>query len=120
MASEIVLDTRLESAKNTAWWLYLLHGLAFVFSVGTLSLLVLIVNYVQRPSTEGTFVYSHHSWQIRTFWWYLVWFVLGVILAATFIGIVVAVPIWVVAWLWSAYRLVRGIKDLNDNRPMPE
>ena len=119
MTSELTVDTRLESAKNTAWWLYLLHAVAFVFSAGTLSLLVLIVNYIQRPSTEGTFVYSHHSWQIRTFWWYLVWFVLGVILAATFVGLILAVPIWVAAWLWSAYRLVRGILDLNAGKAMP-
>eukprot|EP01041_Mallomonas_annulata_P017426 gene17426-35897_t len=114
MASEIVLDTRLESAKNTAWWLYLLHGVAFVFSMGTLSLLILIINYVQRPSTEGTFVYSHHSWQIRTFWWGLCWSILGFIT----IWILVGFPILFATAVWMIYRLVKGWLNWSERKPM--
>ncbi|HEY0845124.1 MAG TPA: hypothetical protein VGE12_07135, partial [Noviherbaspirillum sp.] len=64
MAQELVLDSRLESTKNLAWWLYLLHGVSFLFSLGAFSWIPLIINYVKREDAAGTFVYSHHRWQI--------------------------------------------------------
>jgi len=61
MSQELVLDGRLESAKTTAWWLYIVHAVSFLFSLGLFSVIPLALNYLQRPTTEGTFVYSHHS-----------------------------------------------------------
>lgn len=119
MASELVFDARMDGAKNTAWWLYLVHGVSFVFSLGAFSFIPLIFNYVKRSETEGTFVHSHHSWQIRSFWWYLAWMVIGGVCAATLIGFPLAIVIWCGAWLWKAYRLIKGITDLNNNRAMP-
>lgn len=119
MAQELVFDPHLQSTKNLAWWLYLLHGISFVFSLGAFSWIPLIVNYVKRPDAVDTFVYSHHSWQIRSFWWYLFWMVIGGILFVTFVGIPLAWLIWTAAWIWKAYRLVKGMLDLNDNKPMP-
>jgi len=119
MASNLVLDSQVASEKNTAWWLYIVHAVSFVFSLGAFSFIPLIVNYVKRPETAGTFVYSHHSWQIRSFWWYLVWMVIGGALWLTIIGIPLAFLVWGGAWLWKAYRLIKGLVDLNENRPMP-
>jgi uncharacterized membrane protein len=119
MSNELVFDSSLASAKNTAWWLYIAHAVSFVFSLGAFSFIPLIINYVQRPSTEGTFVHSHHSWQIRSFWWYLVWVAVGLAFFFTFFGIPVAMVIWGLAWLWKAYRLIKGIMELNANRAMP-
>lgn len=61
MSQEIVFDSKLASEKNTAWWLYIFHALSFVFSLGAFSWLPLIVNYVKRGDTVGTFVHSHHT-----------------------------------------------------------
>lgn len=119
MAQELVLDHRLESTKNLAWWLYLLHGASFLFSLGAFSWIPLIINYVKRDDSTGTFVYSHHRWQIRSFWWYLFWMVMGGVLFLTIIGIPLAWLIWGVAWVWKAYRLIKGFVDLTDNKPMP-
>jgi uncharacterized membrane protein len=118
MSQEIVLDARLQSVKNVAWWLYLLHGVSFLFSLGAFSWIPLIVNYLKRGESAGTFVYSHHVWQIRSFWWYLFWLVLGGVLFLTIVGIPVAYFIWGVAWLWKSYRLLKGLLDLNANKPM--
>jgi len=119
MAQEIVFDPELQSAKNLAWWLYLFHGASFLFSLGAFSWIPLIINYLKRGSTAGTFVYSHHSWQIRSFWWYLFWMVLGGILFMTVVGIPLAWLVWGLAWIWKAYRLIKGLLDLSDNKPMP-
>lgn len=118
MSQELVLDTRLQSAKNLAWWLYLLHGISFIFSLGLFSWIPLIINYIKRDDAAGTFVHSHHSWQIRSFWWYLFWVVVGGILFATVIGIPIAWLVWTGAWVWKAYRLIKGLLDLTDNKPM--
>lgn len=119
MAQEIVFDRDLESTKNLAWWLYLLHGASLVFSLGALSFIPLIISYLKRPDAAGTFVYSHHSWQIRSFWWYLAWVAVGAILFMTIVGIPLAWLVFTLAWIWKAYRLIKGLLDLNANKPMP-
>jgi uncharacterized membrane protein len=119
MAQELVFDTKLQSAKNLAFWLYIFHGISFLFSLGAFSWIPLIINYIKRDDAAGTFVYSHHSWQIRSFWWYLFWMVLGGILFMTFVGIPLAWLVWTCAWIWKAYRLIKGMIYLNENKPMP-
>jgi uncharacterized membrane protein len=118
MAQELVFDARTDSQKNWAWWLYVAHGLSFLFTLGAFSFIPLILNYVKRPETEGTFVHSHHGWQIRSFWWYFAWMALGWVLFVTIIGIPLAWLIWCGAWLWKAYRLIRGWVTLNNNQPI--
>lgn len=119
MNQDLVLDSSLQSAKNLAWWLYLGHAASLVFSLGAFSFIPLIINYVKRDDAANTFVYSHHGWQIRSFWWYLVWMALGGVLFMTIVGIPAAFLLWTVAWLWKLYRLIKGIVDLNDNKAMP-
>lgn len=119
MAQELVFDTRLQSSKNLAFWLYIFHGLSFIFSLGLFSWIPLILNYVKRDDAAGTFVRSHHSWQIRSFWWYLFWMAVGGVLFITIIGAPLAWLIWSLAWVWKAYRLIKGLVDLNDNKAMP-
>ena len=119
MSQELVLDRGLEDAKQMARILYLVHACTFFFSLGMLSFLPLIVNYLKRPDTSGTIVYSHHTWMIRSFWFYMIWMGVGFVLFATIIGIPVAWLVWALAWLWKAYRLIRGFLDLNSNKPMP-
>jgi len=119
MAQEIIFDSQLQARKNLAWWLYIFHGASLVFSLGMFSFIPLIISYVKREDARGTFVYSHHNWQIRSFWWYLFWMAVGGIFFLTIIGIPLAWLTWVVAWIWKAYRLIKGLMDLNDNKAMP-
>jgi len=119
MSEQLVLDGSVEEAKQFARIMYVAHALTFFFSLGMLSFIPLIVNYAKRPYTEGTLVYSHHTWMIRSFWFYMLWVVVGAVLFLTFIGIPLAWLVWGGAWLWKAYRLIKGFVDLNNNRPMP-
>ena len=119
MSQELVYERGVEDAKKFARILYVAHALTFFFSAGMLSILVLIVNYVKRPDTAGTMVYSHHTWMIRSFWWYAIWFAIATVIFFTFIGIPIAWAIWGLAWIWMAYRIIRGFIDLNNNKPMP-
>ncbi len=119
MSQDIILDTQLESNRNVVWWLYLIHGATFFFSAGLLSIIPVIVNYLKRDDTADTYLYSHHNWQIRSFWWYLFWVLVGAALFSTIIGIPLACLVWAGAWLWKAYRLIKGFLDLNDRKAMP-
>lgn len=118
MAQELILDAQTDSAKNMAWWLYIAHACTFFFSLGLLSIIPLLFNYAKRDETLGTFVASHHSWMIRSFWWYVVWMVVGAALFVTVVGIPLAFLVWGVAWIWKAYRLIRGWVTLNQNQPI--
>lgn len=118
MSQDLVLESKVEDAKQLARILYIVHGLTFFFSLGMLSILPIIVNYIKRPDTVGTLVHSHHTWMIRSFWYYVLWVVVGGIMFATLILIPLAWLVWVAAWVWKAYRLIRGFIDLNNNRPM--
>ncbi len=119
MTNELELDPQTLSIKNFAWWLYILHGISLVASLGLLSFIPLILNYLKQSDAADTFVYSHHRWQIRSFWWYLAWMTFGWVLFLTFFGIPLAALVWALAWLWKAYRLLKGILDLNANKTMP-
>jgi uncharacterized membrane protein len=119
MSQEIVLDNKLQSDKSLVWWLYIFHAASFVFSLGIFSWIPLIINFVKRSDSTGTFVYSHHTWQIRSFLWYLFWMIIGGALFLTFVGIPLAWLIWTAAWIWKAYRLIKGFLYLHDNKPMP-
>ena len=119
MSQQLVLDNATEDAKQMARILYLVHGACLVFSLGMLSFLPLIFNYIKRPETHGTLVYSHHSWMIRSFWWFVVWMAVGWVLVLTIIGIPLAWLVFPLAVVWKAYRLIRGFLDLNSNKTMP-
>ncbi len=123
MSQQLILDGNQEDAKNMARILYLVHGVTFVFSLGLLSILPLIVNYIKRDDAKGTIAHSHHTWMIRSFWFYVLWMVVGGVIMFTLgfilIGIPIAWAIWTLAWIWKAYRLIKGFLVLNSNRAMP-
>jgi uncharacterized membrane protein len=116
MAQELVYERGIEDAKQFARILYIAHAATFFFSLGLFNVVVLIVNYIRRPETVGTMVYSHHTWMIRSFWWYVLWVAVGWFLWFT---VVLPFVVWGLAWVWMAYRIIKGFLDLNNNRPMP-
>jgi uncharacterized membrane protein len=89
------------------------------FLTGWPSIIAVILNYVKRSDVRGTWLDSHFSWQIRTFWFALLWVVIGFILFITLIGIPIAYILWVVTGLWVLYRIIRGWLALTSERPMP-
>ncbi len=46
--------------------IYGLYGASFL--VGITSIVAIILNYVKRGDVAGTYLESHFTWQIRTFW----------------------------------------------------
>lgn len=89
------------------------------FLTGWPSIIAVILNYVKRADTQGTYLESHFRWQIRTFWFALLWLLVATLLAVTVIGIPIAIIVAWVAGLWVIYRIIRGLVRLLDNRGMP-
>src|SRR5882757_4309721 len=93
---------------------------SFIFGVP--SIIAVIMNYARQSDARGTYLESHFSWQIRTFWFALLWVLIIVALSlplmfvligfATLPGGVALLGIWVI------YRIIRGWLALRDRRPV--
>ena len=127
---EITSEGPASSLVTTAQIIYGLHALsiligltsaitivgAFVFGVP--SIIAVILNYVYQPNVRGTFLESHFRWQIRTFWFALLWIVIGLMLFVTLIGIPLAWIVLIAAGIWVIYRVARGWLTLQERKPM--
>jgi uncharacterized membrane protein len=124
-----------QSLVTTAHVVYALHTLGLVigafgtasvigaFLFGWPSIIAVIINYVKRSEVRGTWLESHFSWQIRTFWWALLWAVVIGLIGLVLTIVLVGFAIWIVGFfilgIWAAYRIARGWLRLKDRQPMP-
>ena len=92
---------------------------SFVF--GLPSIIAVIMNYFRRSEARGTFLESHFSWQIRTFW------TAFVIIAVAFMCSVPLVLLFGLGFLtfyvaagltgvWVIYRVAKGWLNLRDGK----
>jgi uncharacterized membrane protein len=132
-----VLDARIvpvaprDGLVTLAHVIYALHALAVLSGVltsatvvgsfvsGLPSIVAVVLNYLKRGEVRGTWLDSHFRWQIRTFWFALLWILVAVGLALTLLLIPVALALLVGSGLWVIYRVVRGWLALKERRPMP-
>ena len=120
------------SALMAAHIVYGLHAFAIVLGitgaatvvggfVGSVpSIIAVIISYVKRGSARGTWAASHYRWQIRTFWFALLWLVIGTLLFITLVGAPVGLIVLTALTLWLIYRIARGWLRLLDRQPMYE
>ena len=90
------------------------------FLTGWPSIIAVILNYVKRSDVRGTWLESHFRWQIRTFWFGLLWVSLcvGFVVLTLGIGLIIAwLPLGLVGF-WFIYRVLRGWLALRDKRAM--
>lgn len=114
-------------------WMYALHAasaLMGVFSAATVvgqfifgvpSIIAVVMNYVKRSDVRGTWLESHFGWQLRTFWYAVLWFVL---IGLFSLPLVLLLGLGIVTWIagafvvgiWIIYRVARGWLRLNDGK----
>ena len=103
-----------DALKTLTMVVYLLQ-IASLF-IGVTAIVAVIINYVKRDETRGTLWESHFQWQIRTFWYSLIGFLISAPLTLLFgLGFVTGGAVWV----WFVYRIVRGFLAFNDQKPLP-
>ena len=117
---------------------YLLYVLSY-FTAGLLWIVPIFMNYAKRRDADGTWLATHFDWQIKTFWYSIVLFVIGVLIVAFALGgfgvsmfaetnniaigsVLLAILGFVImgfTFIWHLYRIVRGWIALADGRPVP-
>ena len=123
-----------DSLVRTTHIVYALHALGLAigafgaasvvgsFLFGWPSIIAVIINYVKRGDARGTWLESHFSWQIRTFWYALLIaalvFVASVPLMLVLVGFVTAAVGVFLIGLWIVYRVIRGWLALRDGQPV--
>ena len=124
------------SIVTVAKVVYILHGVSILIGIATgasiigaflfgwPSIAAVVLNYVMRSDARGTYVESHFSWQIRTFW-YAMFFALivaliGFVLSWLLVGFAVWVFGFVVTGIWVGYRILRGWIRLSRGQTMPQ
>jgi uncharacterized membrane protein len=115
--------------RTLTFVLYVLYIVA-IFSAGILALVALVINYLKLDSVKGSIFESHFRFQIRTFWWYLIWTVIAFVPfifvfftgqdPARFAGVTLGATAFCIgvlglSWIWIVYRAIKGIIRLNDN-----
>ena len=93
---------------------------SFIF--GWPSIIAVIINYVKRGDARGTWLDSHFSWQIRTFWYAVLWSCLVFFAGLPLTLVVIGFGVWAIGFfilgIWAVYRIVMGWMRLNDRRPV--
>jgi len=123
-------DEPREGLVTLAHVIYALHAFSAVtgligaatiigaFLTGWPSIIAVILNYAKRADVRGSYLETHFSWQIRTFWYALFWVAVGLGLFVTIVGIPIGLLIFVAISLWILYRIVRGWLALLERKPM--
>jgi len=125
------VDPSLVSYTNV---IYALHSLSVLigltspvtvvgsFVFGIPSIIAVIMNYARQAEARGTFLESHFSWQIRTFWFAVLWgliiFGASLVLMLVLIGFMTLPAGLALLGVWVIYRVIRGWVALRDRRPV--
>ncbi len=107
-------DAATKLLKDIARIVYILQLSSL--AVGITFFAAVIINYLKRKDVEGTWLESHFRWQIRTFWWCLLWACVGLATAVIIIGFFVLMA----TVIWMLYRAIKGLTNLEEGKPMPE
>ena len=117
---------------------YLLYVLSY-FTAGLLWIVPIFMNYAKRRDADNTWLATHFDWQIKTFWYSIVFFVIGVLIITFALGgfgvsmfadsnniaigsVLLASLGFIImgfTFIWHLYRIVRGWIALTDGRPVP-
>lgn len=99
-------------ARDLTQIIYFLYAASIL--AGVTAIIAVIINYLKRDDVTGTWLESHFRWQIRTFWFSLLWSLIGGITMIIGIGFI----IWGATAVWAIYRVVKGMLNFYDNKPM--
>lgn len=82
--------------------IYALYAASFIN--GLTAIVGVIIAYAKRNDARGSWQESHFDWLIRTFWWGLLFMVLGAAATIVFVGFL----IMFLAGVWIVWRLAKG------------
>ena len=102
----------LKQSKTVTMIVYALQAGSFL--LGVTSIAAIIINYLKQEEVQGTWLASHFRWQIRTFWFGLLWGAVGALTVLIGIGFVLLA----FDLVWIIYRIVKGWLRLSEGKEM--
>jgi uncharacterized membrane protein len=105
-------DAQQAELKKYTFSVYILQALSLVLVIT--SVIGLVINYLKDDEVRGSWLESHFRWQKSTFWYGLLWTVLGFISLPILVGYLVLPAVT----LWLIYRIARGWIYLVDGKEM--
>lgn len=93
--------------------------IVFSFVASLPSIAAVVLNYWNQSAVRGTWLEGHFRWQIRTFWFAVLWIAIAALMVVTLIGIPFAIAAILAVGLWVLYRVVRGWWTLLQRRTLP-
>ncbi|MFN4089411.1 MAG: DUF4870 family protein [Alphaproteobacteria bacterium] len=93
--------------------IYGLYALG-LFTVLTTALVGVVLAYFNRDAGRGTWIQGHADWQIRTFWYGLLFYVIGGITTWILIGWLILL----MATVWFVWRIAKGWLRLAHGEPV--
>lgn len=133
-SSQAALATPAPSLVTIAHVVYALHTLSLAigaftaatvvgaFLFGWPSIIAVILNYLKRGEARGTWLESHFSWQIRTFWYALLWSAIIAAVSGVLLIVLVGFATWFIGLfalgVWAIIRIARGWLRLRDGLPI--
>ncbi len=114
---------------------YLLYVVSY-FTAGLLWIVPIVMNYAKRHDADGTWLATHFDWQIKTFWYSIVFFLMGAVIVTFALGgfgismladssniaigsvLLAGFGLFMMffTFVWHLYRIIRGWIALTDNR----
>jgi uncharacterized membrane protein len=89
------------------------------FLFGWPSIIAVVLSYIYRGDARGTWLESHFSWQIRTFWFAALWATFVAVVSAVLAIVLIGIATWVIGMfvlgIWASVRIARGWLKLRDN-----
>ena len=101
------------SAFKLAHVVYALQAISF-FNLGITLIIGVIINYVKREDTRDSWLASHYTWQIRSFWYSMLWLTMGSLSFRQGIGQIILVA----GSIWLIYRIIKGWLHLFDKKAL--
>ncbi|MEZ8989263.1 DUF4870 family protein [Vibrio breoganii] len=111
MSNEIDTTICNKKAKTDVIIGYALAILGLVTIFGWIG--AVIWAYCKRSEVKGTIYADHLENIITTFWYGLMWIVLGALLIMIFVGFLI-IPI---ASIWILYRTISGLAKVTSDKP---
>lgn len=107
-----IVSEKVKAGKTLTTIIYALYAASFL--IGITSIVAIVMNYIKKDDVVGTFLESHFRWQMRTFWFGLLWGIIGVLSSFLVVGwfVLIANAVWII------YRIVKGWLRLIENKEM--
>ena len=104
------LSIKEDTAKTNALVAYGLMAVGLF--TGVFWIVGVIWAAVKREEAEGTRFADHYTNMIKTFWWGVGFYIVGLMLTVILIGYLMLFAVW----LWSLYKIVKGLAKVTSNK----